>query len=82
VNGTYHAEVEMKIAVTAMGANLEGRVDPRFGRAKGFVIFDTESGEAAHVDNTQNLNAIQTANLICQSFNQINSTVNIGRRCF
>ena len=51
----------MKVAITAMGAGLDAQVDPRFGRAKCFVVVDTETGEATDVDNAQNLNAVQGA---------------------
>ena len=35
----------MTIAVTAQGRDLSAPIDPRFGRAKFFVIVDTETGE-------------------------------------
>ena len=38
-------------------------VDPRFGRAKCFVVFDTETGEHETHDNEQNLNASQGAGI-------------------
>ena len=34
----------MKIAVTSKGNALDSPVDPHFGRAKGFIAADTESG--------------------------------------
>ncbi len=40
-----------KVAVTSEGPTLDDRVDPRFGRAGGFVVVDTESMEHAYVDN-------------------------------
>jgi predicted DNA-binding protein (UPF0251 family)/predicted Fe-Mo cluster-binding NifX family protein len=42
-----------KIAVTSEGPALSDRVDPRFGRAAGFVIVDTETMQAEYVDNGQ-----------------------------
>lgn len=53
----------MKIAVTAQGRELTSPVDQRFGRAKFFVVVDTETGEATAADNTQNLNAAQGAGI-------------------
>ena len=53
----------MKIAVTAQGRDLNAPIDPRFGRAKFFVIADTETGEFSTADNTQNLNAAQGAGI-------------------
>lgn len=40
-----------KIAVTSEGPNLDDQVDPRFGRAGGFVVVDLETGETNYVDN-------------------------------
>jgi len=53
----------MKIAITTSGADLDAPVDPRFGRAKAFVIYDTESADWSVVDNAQNLNAAQGAGI-------------------
>lgn len=39
------------IAVTAEGPSLDARVDPRFGRAAGFVIIDSDSGTFTYHDN-------------------------------
>jgi len=47
----------MKIAITAMGPDLEARVDPRFGRAAFFLIVDTETQQFEVIDNTVNVNA-------------------------
>ena len=53
----------MKIAVTSKGETPESPVDPHFGRAKGFIVVDTETGEFQFVDNEQNLNALQGAGI-------------------
>jgi predicted Fe-Mo cluster-binding NifX family protein len=53
----------MKVAVTSIGQGLTSQVDPRFGRAAGFVVLDTESGEAEFVENSQNVNAAQGAGI-------------------
>jgi predicted Fe-Mo cluster-binding NifX family protein len=53
----------MKIVVTSDGTSLDSRVDPRFGRAKHFVLVNTETGEASSHDNAQNLNAPQGAGI-------------------
>lgn len=53
----------MKIAVTSNGRTLESPVDPRFGRAKCFIVIDTDTGEFSAADNTQNLNAAQGAGI-------------------
>ncbi len=53
----------MKIAITAQGRVLESAVDVRFGRAKFFIIADTESGDWSVSDNAQNLSASQGAGI-------------------
>ncbi len=47
----------MKILVTAKGKTLNDLVDPRFGRAEGFILYDTESKEYSWYDNTENKEA-------------------------
>jgi len=53
----------MKVAVTSQGRELSSPVDQRFGRAKCFLVVDTETGEFSVVDNRQNLNAAQGAGI-------------------
>lgn len=53
----------MKAVVTSQGTDLGSQVDPRFGRAKFFVLVDTETGEFAAHDNAQNVNAVQGAGI-------------------
>ena len=53
----------MRIAVTSKGTDLSSELDERFGRAKYFIIFDTDTGEHRAVDNEVNLNAAQGAGI-------------------
>ena len=53
----------MKIAVTSLGATVESAIDERFGRAKYFIIHDTESDESHAIDNESNLNRQQGAGI-------------------
>jgi predicted Fe-Mo cluster-binding NifX family protein len=53
----------MKIAVTAAGRQMTDNVDLRFGRAKFFLVVDTDTDEWTACDNTQNLNAAQGAGI-------------------
>ena len=53
----------MKITVSATGKDMSSNVDPRFGRAKYFIVVDTDTNEAAAHDNAQNLNAAQGAGI-------------------
>jgi predicted Fe-Mo cluster-binding NifX family protein len=42
-----------KIAVTSEGPSLDDHVDPRFGRAAGFVIVDLDTMDTSYIDNGQ-----------------------------
>jgi predicted Fe-Mo cluster-binding NifX family protein len=53
----------MKIAISAETSSPDGAVDPRFGRAKYFQVFDDATGSWEAVDNTQNLQATQGAGI-------------------
>ncbi|MGQ9662560.1 MAG: NifB/NifX family molybdenum-iron cluster-binding protein [Kiritimatiellia bacterium] len=53
----------MKIAITATDKNMASSVDLRFGRAKYFIVVDTDTNEWSAHDNTQNLNAAQGAGI-------------------
>ena len=53
----------MKIAISTTGSNLDDKVDMRFGRCKGFIIYDTETQSTTYLDNEQNLNAAQGAGI-------------------
>lgn len=53
----------MKIVITAQNPSADSPVDPRFGRAKHFIVADTASGEFVAHDNAQNLNAPQGAGI-------------------
>lgn len=53
----------MKVAVTSQGVELNSPIDPRFGRAKYFLVVDTETDEVRAVDNTMNLNIAQGAGI-------------------
>jgi predicted Fe-Mo cluster-binding NifX family protein len=39
------------IAITAESPDLDGRIDPRFGRAAGFVVVDPDTMAFDYVDN-------------------------------
>ena len=77
----------MKIAVTAQEPNLDGPVDPRFGRAAYFVLFDAVTGEHSVHDNKQNLNApqgagIQAAQKISELQADVLLTGHVGPKAF
>jgi predicted Fe-Mo cluster-binding NifX family protein len=53
----------MKVVITAEGERLDSAVDPRFGRAAKFILYDTDSEQFQAVDNAQNLNLSQGAGI-------------------
>ena len=52
-----------KIAITSEGPTLDHLVDPRFGRAGGFVVVDLESMETSYIDNGQSQAMAQGAGI-------------------
>ena len=53
----------MKVAITSSGKTLADPIDMHFGRAKFFILADTETGRAVAHDNAQNLHAAQGAGI-------------------
>ncbi len=77
----------MKIAVTCSGAAMNDPVDPRFGRAKNFLLVDSETGSFTTHDNAKNLNAPQGAGIqAAESVSRIGAqaviTGNVGPKAF
>ena len=42
----------MKIAISAMGTDLNAQVDPRFGRCRNFIVVDPDTMEFEVVENS------------------------------
>lgn len=53
----------MKIAISSESMDLEANVDPRFGRARCFIIYDTDSDAFEALSNQQVLNLPQGAGI-------------------
>ncbi len=53
----------MKIAFTTSGDSMEAPLEPRFGRAEGFLIYDTNAETFETHSNRTNLNATQGAGI-------------------
>jgi predicted Fe-Mo cluster-binding NifX family protein len=49
----------MKIIITARGKALDAEVDPRFGRAQYFILYDTDDRSFSVLDNENNLGSPQ-----------------------
>ena len=76
-----------KIAVTSEGPGLDDLVDPRFGRAAGFVVVDLETMETRYIDNGQSQvmsrgAGIQAAELISRAGVECLLTGYVGPKAF
>ena len=77
----------MKVAVTTQGPDFSSQVDPRFGRARNFIVVDTDTDEFTVHDNTQNLNAaqgtgIQAGRIVVDLGVEAVITGNVGPKAF
>lgn len=77
----------MKVAITAQADSATGALDPRFGRAAGFMVFDTANGTSSYHDNSQNLNlaqgaGIQAAQNVANTGAQVVITGHVGPKAF
>jgi predicted Fe-Mo cluster-binding NifX family protein len=73
----------MKIAISSGGKFLDSPFEPRFGRVPGFVLYDTESGEVRHIDNTANMDrekgaGIKAAQAVAQHGAEVLLTGKVG----
>ena len=72
----------MKIAITSCGNTPESQVDPRFGRAAFFLVFDSDTGAFEAHDNAQNLNAAQGAGIqAAETVSRLGAEVVITGHC-
>jgi predicted Fe-Mo cluster-binding NifX family protein len=76
-----------KIAVSSEGPDLDGPVDPRFGRAAGFVIVDPDTMASEYVDNAASQGmaqgaGIQTAELMARHGVGVVLTGYVGPKAF
>jgi predicted Fe-Mo cluster-binding NifX family protein len=53
----------MRIAISSKGTELASFVDPRFGRASYFLVYDTDDESFEVIENNQNMNAVQGAGI-------------------
>ena len=76
----------MKIAVSAMGTELNAQVDPRFGRCQHFIVVDSDTLEFEAIENP-NISAmggagIQSGQLMAEKGVQVILTGNVGPNAF
>jgi predicted Fe-Mo cluster-binding NifX family protein len=46
----------MRIAFTTKGTDWDTKIDPRFGRTEYFFVYDEQSKNIEHIDNTDSAN--------------------------
>lgn len=72
----------MKICITSEGKTLDSPVDPRFGRCRNFIFFDSETGnfEACENGNAQFQGGagIQSGQLVASKGVKVVLTGNVG----
>lgn len=77
----------MIIAITASGTSLDSEIDPRFGRAKYFLLIDPETEKITTLDNGENQQAvggagIQAAETIANAGASVLLTGHCGPKAF
>jgi predicted Fe-Mo cluster-binding NifX family protein len=77
----------MKLIITSQGPELSAVVDPRFGRALWFILFDTDTGNFAALDNKEQVEApqgagVQAAQSVVETGAQILLTGRCGPKAF
>ena len=77
----------MVIAISAQGTDLKGEVEPRFGRAKHFLLVNSETMGFEVVENEQNLSlpqgaGIQAAQIVTNHQAEVVLTGNCGPKAF
>ncbi len=77
----------MKIAVSTQGQDLDAVLEPRFGRAAGFIIYDTEDEDFQYLSNAASVYAsqgagIQTAQKVARSGAEAVITGHVGPKAF
>lgn len=77
----------MKIAVPAEDNFLNSMIDERFGRAKGYLVFESEKKTIEWIDNQKNANASQGAGLkaaqsIIESGAEVLLSYDVGPKAF
>jgi predicted Fe-Mo cluster-binding NifX family protein len=77
----------VKVVVTTKSEGIDSEVDPRFGRARYFVMVDTDSGESKSIDNAGGIAAaqgagVQAAETLCRLGAECLVTGHCGPKAF
>lgn len=72
----------MKITISSQGDQLDSAVDPRFGRAAQFILYDTETTSYEVISNAQSLDAAQGAGIrAAETISRLGAQVLITGHC-
>lgn len=72
----------MKIAISSQGEKLDSPLDPRFGRAAQFILYDTETASYEVISNAQSLDAAQGAGIkAAETISRLGAQVLITGHC-
>ena len=77
----------MKIAIPARNNFIDSQIDERFGRSKGFIIYDSDSGSFTWISNQQSMNSpqgagIQAAKNVIDTRADVLIACNVGPKAF
>lgn len=72
----------MIITISSQGKELDSAVDPRFGRATQFILYDTEAASYEVASNEQSLDAVQGAGIkAAETISRLGAQVLITGHC-
>jgi predicted Fe-Mo cluster-binding NifX family protein len=72
----------VKIIISSQGLKLDSAVDPRFGRAAQFILYDTETASYEAISNAQSLDAAQGAGIkAAETISRLGAQVLITGHC-
>ncbi len=77
----------MKIAIPAQQNSLDSQVDERFGRAKGFIVYDSDTGSYTWIENKQSVQStqgagIQSAKNVIDNGAEVLIATNVGPKAY
>jgi predicted DNA-binding protein (UPF0251 family)/predicted Fe-Mo cluster-binding NifX family protein len=85
--GAVEVDIMSKVAISSEGPDLNDMVDPRFGRAAGFLVMDLETGKYEYLSNGDNQvraqgAGIASAELMAKSGVEVLLTGYVGPKAF
>jgi len=72
----------VKIAVSSRAGSLDSALDPRFGRAAHFIVYDTETASYEAISNEESVDAAQGAGIkAAETISRLGAQVLITGHC-